>query len=205
MTTARVDRDEWARSDDRLAVPVAPPIDAARDPDAAVAVLVELHGDHVYRYCRRLLGDDAEADDVAQVVFLEALEALRAAVAVTDARAWLVGIARHRCLDRFAARRRAAVPTEGGELERVVDAGPAAGSDAALRLDADPAARAALDACLDALDARSRAVVLLRFADELSYDEIATSVGDAVGALRVRVNRALPRLRACLERKGVIP
>lgn len=67
----------------------------------------------------------------------------------------------------------------------------------------DPLASRALEDCLDTLDERSRAVLLLRFHDDLPYEEISAILGDSAGALRVRVARSLPLLRRCLELKGV--
>jgi DNA-directed RNA polymerase specialized sigma24 family protein len=48
-----------------------------------------------------------------------------------------------------------------------------------------------------------RDAVQLRFRQDLSYQEMAVVTGARVGALRVRVLRALEALRRCLERKGV--
>jgi RNA polymerase sigma-70 factor (ECF subfamily) len=204
----------FAVNDSRAASLVAPPPPkgAADDPDARVAelaaagraeqaleLLVATHGDGVFGYCRRMLGGDAEGDDVSQIVFVQAYEALRGGTRVAAPRAWLYGIARHRCLDRLKARRRAPLPVADAALARAIDAdGTAAPGE--LR---DPRAARALDECLDRLDPRSRAVLVLRFHDELDYEAISELTGDRPGALRVRVSRALPALRACLEGKGV--
>src|SRR5262249_16384758 len=105
-------------------------------------------------------------------------------------------IARHRCLDRLKRRRRAPVLAEADELEHALD------RDMPREvIIGHPEASQALDACLDALDARSRIVVLLRFLDHLSYEAITKLTGERPGALRVRVARALRALRRCLEEK----
>lgn len=203
-----------AVSETRAASIVAPPPPkgAAEDAEARVAehlaagragaaleLLVATHGEAIYGYCRRMLGSDAEGDDVSQIVFVQAYEALRGGTRVAAPRAWLFGIARHRCLDRLKARRRAPVPVADDALSRSVDAAALPPADLT-----DPRAVRALDECLDRLDARSRAVLLLRFHDELDYEEISAVTGDRPGALRVRVSRALPALRDCLEGKGVV-
>ena len=172
----------------------------ARDARAALPLLMDRHGPTVYRYCRRMLGADADGEDVSQIVFMQAFEWIQRGRQVDNVRGWLLGIARHRCLDRLAGRRRSPVLVETGELERALDA------EAPVELPfRDPRARQALEDCLDELDARSRMVVLLRFQDQLSYDDISKLTGDRPGALRVRVARALPALRGCLERKGEAP
>ncbi len=172
----------------------------AGDADGALPLLMVRYQLTVYRYCRRMLGNDADGDDVSQVVFLQAFEAIQRRAEVQSVRAWLIGIARNRCLDRLRRRRRSPLLVEDAELERIVD--PDDPGEPPL---GDPRAREVLDACLDKLEARTRAVVLLRFYDELSYDAISNLTGDTPGALRVRVARALVALRRCMERKGEAP
>jgi RNA polymerase sigma-70 factor (ECF subfamily) len=171
----------------------------AGDHDRAMAILIDQHGDDVYRYCRRMLGSGADSDDVSQTVFVQVFQGLKALARVDSVRSWLIAIARNRCLDRLKAVRRSPeiVPDD---LHELVDDHGAAPS-----VHDDPRLRSALDDCLDRLDARSRAVLVLRFHDELPYDAISKLTSDTVGALRVRIARALPALRECLEAKGVAP
>ncbi len=188
-STTEVDREHEER---RIAAALA-----AGDARAALPLLMDRHGERIYSYCRQMLGSDAEADDASQVVFMQAFEAIRRGSQVENPIAWLRGIARHRCLDRLQRRRRGPVLVNAEELERMIDADvPGQGQPG------DPRVRQSLDECLDELDARSRAVVLLRHHDHLPYEDISRMTGDRPGALRVRVARALPLLRRCLEKKG---
>jgi len=158
------------------------------------------YGDYIYGYCRRLLGNTTEAEDVSQTVFVHALRDLKDLSDIQGAQGWLRGIARHRCMDRLRARQR--------DL-RVIDSGdscsPVDEQLAVVPSDHDPRIASALDDCLGRLDARSRAVLALRFHDGLSFEEISTLTSDTSGALRVRLVRALQTLRRCLESKGVRP
>lgn len=163
---------------------------------AALDVLMRRHHPSVYRYCRRMLGDDADAMDVSQTVFLQALEAIRNGVVIENERAWLLGISRNRCLDRL--RRRSFVLADEDEMERILER---AQEDGSMML--DPMTSSLLDDVLDTLDRRSRVVLLLRYYDDLSYDAISALTGDTPGALRVRVNRALRLLRRLLQLRGV--
>jgi RNA polymerase sigma factor (sigma-70 family) len=170
---------------------------AAGDARTAVPLLIDRYGERIYRYCRRMLGSDAEADDASQMVFEQAFVAIERRAKVDSPAAWLCGIARHRCLDGIDRRRRAPLLVDAEELQRMIDAN-VPGRDQPL----DPRLQQLLDECLDELDARSRTAVLLRHHDHLSYEEISGKTGDQPGALRVRVARALRLLRACLEKKG---
>jgi RNA polymerase sigma-70 factor (ECF subfamily) len=173
---------------------------ARGDRDGAITLLMRAHGTAVYRYCRRLMGGDADAYDVLQVVFLQAFQGLGGLGGIASVKGWLLGIARHRCIDVLRARRRRG--EHGPAPEREIDEGAADGPAADARADAREAA-AVLDDCLDKLQAPMRVAVLFHFRDELSYDEIASATGERAGTLRVRVARALPLLRRCLERSGV--
>ena len=192
LTMARPERKTEA-PDSRL----ASALDAG-DTDLAMEILIGLHGEQVYRYCRRILGDGPDCDDAAQTVFVQAFQGLKDLPQVRSARAWLLGIARHRCLDRLKAIRRGPQALDDADLRAIADERPAASLSST-----DPRVGQALDDCLDRLDARSRAVLVLRFHDELTYEEMSRLTSDSPGALRVRLVRALPTLRRCLESKGV--
>ena len=171
------------------------PSNAATQP---VALWVSQWALDVYRYCRKFLHDDAEAEDVMQLVFLQAHEDFATFRGQGSPRHWLLSIARHRCLDRLKLNRRTPSAVEADVLERE----PAATVPIDDALAQAQAARE-LAACLDGLPDHARVAIVLRYHDELSYEEIEKLTGIAVGALRVRVLRALPVLKTCLEGKGV--
>ena len=185
--------------DPQLADDELPRALATSDFRAAAAVLMRSHGTQVYRYCLDLLRDRDAAQDTLQRVFLQAFETLPRYEQRTTARAWLFGIARHRCMDTLKG------PRFGLRLVRpeasLPDApGPAESSERSLLRSE---LREALGACLDEFPGPAREVVYLRYSAQLSYDEIAEISGELPGTLRVRVARALPALRDCLERKGM--
>lgn len=163
-----------------------------------VALWVNQWALDVYRYCRKFLRDDAEAEDVMQLVFLQAYQDFSSVRLESSARHWLLSIARHRCLDRLKLNRRnpsAADPTP-------LDQEPSTTPPVDETLAHSQAARA-LAACLDQLPDHARVAIVLRYHDELSYEEMEKLSGISAGALRVRVLRALPALKTCLEEKGV--
>ena len=172
---------------------------AAGDREGALKVLMGLHGAAVHRYCAALLGDEAQADDLLQTVFFAAFQHLADWQGRSSLRTWLLGIARHRCLDELRRKRRWRSifrPWTGAETAA---SGPSRDDDA----DA-PALKANLEQCLERLSPESRDSVLLRFREELSYEDASIVTGDAPATLRVRVCRAMVALRRCLERKGVL-
>ena len=166
--------------------------------DHSVALWASRWSLDVYRYCRKLLRNDAEAEDVMQLVFLQAFTDFDRQKQAGAERYWLLSIARHRCLDRLKMlKSRPEDETDEQTLEHPSDDAPLdealAGSEAAAQL-----AR-----CLGELPDHARVAVVLRYTDQLSYEQIETATGTKAGALRVRVLRALPLLKACLQRAGV--
>jgi RNA polymerase sigma-70 factor (ECF subfamily) len=183
---------------------------AAGDPRGALAVLMDLYGDAVYRYCAMLLGDRHQAEDKLQTVFLDAFQALPSFEGRSTFKAWLLGIARHRCFDGIRARARwrrllalrvSSPADEGRTVGPLIEQVPAPQIEPDSRPDAGLAML--LDDCLSLLPIAVRDIVVLRFRQELSFEEISAISGQRAGTLRVRVCRAVEALRRCLEKKGV--
>jgi RNA polymerase sigma-70 factor, ECF subfamily len=167
---------------------------AAGDARRAIEILWELHSDDVFRYCRRMVGHDAEAADVTQKVFVHAIRSLGRLRSVEHPGRWLIGIARHRCLDHARSARRAPQLVDASTLCEI--AGAAFIAEAP---DEDPRTVQLLGECLARLDARDRTLIELRFYQGLPYKQIATQLGTTPAALRVRLMRARFLLRRYLN------
>ena len=172
-----------------------------RDADEALAILMRAYGTAVYRYCRQVMGDEQLAEEAHQMTFVQAHEGLPRFARRSSLRTWLLGIARHRCLDLLKMNRRRR--KRFGPIEEVPDL-PEPGGSVEDRL-AERSRAHALESCLRLLAPRARTAVLLRFQQGLSYPEIARLSHEKAPALQVRVARALPVLRRCLEEKGMAP
>jgi len=169
--------------------------------DDALALLMREYGTAVYRYCRQMMADDDLAQEVQQMTFVQAHEGLARFARRSSLRSWLFGIARHRCLDHLKMHRRRY--KRFGPIEEASDL-PEPGGSAEDRLSERSVARV-LESCLRGLAPRVRTAVLLRYQQGLSYPEIARLSNEKAPALQVRVARALPLLRRCLEERGVAP
>jgi RNA polymerase sigma-70 factor (ECF subfamily) len=171
------------------------------DLDAALDVLMHAYGTALYRYCCQMVRDEEMARDAHQLAFVQAYEGLPRFSRRSSLRTWLFGIARHRCLDALKVDRR-----RRARFHELTVAGdrptPAPSAEESL---ATRSLAGALEACLRQLAPRIRSTVLLRFQQGLSYPEIARLSGEAAATLQVRVARALPVLRRCLEQRGVTP
>jgi len=168
-------------------------------PAEALAVLMRVYGSAVYRYCRQMVADDDLAQEVHQMTFIQAYEGLARFGRRSSLRTWLFGIARHRCLDLLKTNRRRR--SRFDPLDEAPDL-PGPGANVEDRLAERSRSRLLAD-CLRTLAPRARDALLLRFQQGLSYPEIARLSDEKAPALQVRVTRALPLLRRCLEEKGV--
>lgn len=144
-----------------------------------------------------MVGNDAEADDVTQKVFVDAITSMDRLRGVDHPRRWLIGIARHRCLDHARSARRAPRPVDATTLCEIAGAAVIARAGGE-----DPRTAARLGECLDGLDPRDRKLIELRFYQGLPYKQIAAQLGTTPAALRVRVMRACFVLRRHLRAVG---
>lgn len=165
--------------------------------DASVAFdeLVRCHRSDLVRFCRRRVGDVDTAEDVVQ----ETLIAAHRAFAHFDGRhprAWLMEIARNKCIDELRRRGRVAshhraIPTTvpRSMLKRPVE-------DVMLRRETWSAFRQALAE----LSPEHRRLLLLVYGFDLSYDAAAEVTATAIGTVRSRLYRAKAALAAALAR-----
>ena len=142
-----------------------------------VEALLGRYGPMVLRRCRQLLGDEDEAMDACQDVFVRLLER-RGRIDARHPSSLLYITATNICLNRIRDRRRHAVPTDDSELERIAAAEtPAGESDA----------RLLLDRLFHRQPASSRTMAVLHYLDGLTLEEVAAAVGLSVSGVRKRL------------------
>jgi RNA polymerase sigma-70 factor (ECF subfamily) len=166
------------------------------DMKGALRRLMERHGTAVCRFCREQLRDATLADDVHQQVFIQAFRDLGKFHRRSTVKTWLFAIARHRVLDAAKSRRRAQSHIESDDATAVPDPRPPASE----RID-DDRLRAALALCVERLSDHTRNVLLLRFQQGFTFEDIAHMCDEKPGTLQAQVSRVLPLLRDCIERR----
>lgn len=172
--------------------------------EAAFEELVAGREAEVYRLALRMLGDADDALEATQDVFLRAYRALPRFRREASFRTWLTGIALNVCRSRLTSRRakerRRTVPlhpADRDDAEAAVEL-PAPGPDPERAAQASEL-RAALDHALAELSPEHREILLLRELHGLEYEELAGSLGCAVGTVKSRLARARGALRAAME------
>jgi RNA polymerase sigma-70 factor (ECF subfamily) len=163
----------------------------------ALGMLYDQHAPKLLGLARRMLGDQAAAEDLLHDVFLEVWQhAAEYSAARGTVDAWLTIRTRSRALDRLGrgARHALAVERAAGEQAGHADApAPAAGVDGA-RLH-DLVAR---------LPAELVTVLELGYFEGLSASEAAVRIGIPVGTVKSRTARALSLLREALEPRTAV-
>ncbi len=160
----------------------------------ALALCVQLHGRSIGRLCMAMLGAQGDADDVTQETLLAAYEAFGDFRREGTLRAWLLGIARNKCLQQIERQRR-----RGARLRQAEAPGQSEprGSDELSRARAEQAR-----SLLERVRPSDRDALLLRYCGELSFKEVAAACGIEEATARKRVSRALLALRSTLEEEG---
>jgi RNA polymerase sigma-70 factor (ECF subfamily) len=149
----------------------------------------------VFGVALRMLGNRAEAEEIAQETFLRAHRALPDFRGEARLHTWLYAIASRLCLNRLASAERRLVRGDDGALA-AVPAGEPSAAAAVERAELDAALREAIAA----LPEERRIVVILRDLEGLSYEEIAEALELEPGTVRSRLHRARLDLKAKLER-----
>jgi RNA polymerase sigma-70 factor (ECF subfamily) len=154
----------------------------------AASLLVRDHAAAVFALCRAIVRDPRLAEDLSQDAFTQAFGALGRFRGDASPRTWLLRIARNRCLDHLDRARRA--PWAGSDTQPDHHAAdlPAPYDVLSVREDTELA--------MSALGETERALVVLHFGHGMPYRELAESFGLREGAVRMRMSRALARMRA---------
>ena len=166
----------------------------------AFTQLVEAYQSPVYNLCYRMLGDACEAEDAAQETFLRAFMHLHKYDRSRSFSTWLLSIAAHYCIDQIRKRRMTLISLDDNPLVDPPDQNP--GPELAL---GQNELRRRIQVLLQILSPQDRAVVVMYYWYDLSYDEIAQSLGLTISAVKSRLHRARLALseRWCeLEARG---
>jgi RNA polymerase sigma factor (sigma-70 family) len=154
---------------------------------AALATLFERHHARVYGYCLRMTGNRSTAEDLVQDVFMKMLKYKATFKDDSELVPWMFGIARNSCLAQLKRRANDHLPATPSIEETAADEAHEEPHD---DRESDLVRQALLR-----LPAERREVLVLSRFEYKSYDEIARVLDCSVGAVKVRVHRAMKQLR----------
>jgi RNA polymerase sigma-70 factor (ECF subfamily) len=159
--------------------------------DAAFAELVERFSPRLRYFLRKLLSSAHDAEDALQDVWLDVLRALPRLTDPQALVAWLYRIARDRAFARLRKTRRHEQLPDNSNIADIPadDDGDFSAEDAAQ-----------IHAALDKLPSEQREVLVLRFLEDMTYEQIATVTNSNLGTVRSRLHYAKRALRSALEK-----
>ena len=153
----------------------------------AFVALVDRYRDRVWRICYRLLGHAEDAHDAGQEVFVRLFVHRQKFDGRSKYGAWVHSIAVRTCLTlrRGRGRRRRHEATAAAQHPAASAGQPA--PTPALSLD--------LETMLECLDEEDRALVILKYAENYNYEELAEIFGLSESACKMRVSRAREKIQ----------
>jgi RNA polymerase sigma-70 factor (ECF subfamily) len=149
----------------------------------AFTELVTRYQSAVYNMASRMLGDPTDAEDAAQEVFVRAWNQLHTFQLDRRFSTWLLSIASHHCID-VLRRRKPTAPLDGVAL--YVQSDEPEPDEIVLRGEQ----REMVQSLINALPEKYKAVTLLRYYGDMSYDEIAQATGLTESAVKTQLHRA---------------
>ena len=173
---------------------------ARRGDVAAFGRLVERHQDFVYNAVFHLVGNEQDAEDLAQDVFIRAFGSLARFEGRAKFTTWVYGIMLNTVRSHWRrAGRRAVVSLDVSADDDHPNPGPPATGDgpvdASLRREEVRHVRAAIAG----LDSDLREITVLRDIEGLAYEELAQVLGVPIGTVKSRLHRARRQLKDRLE------
>jgi RNA polymerase sigma-70 factor, ECF subfamily len=178
---------------------------AVREQELAVAIqrgapgafhmLYEAYYRRVYNQVLYLIGDEIQAQDVLQSIFLKVFGGLRGFRFRSSLATWIYRIARNECQDFNRRRGASQVPLEAvlGSNDEM-DSRPLSYDQHARHERQEIIYQAVMQ-----LPLKLREVVLLRYVEDLSYNEIGSVLGCSLGTVASRLSRALEELEERLR------
>src|SRR5689334_6459239 len=159
--------------------------------EAAFNAFVLRYQDRVFRVVLRMLGDRAEAEDLAQEVFISIFKAIESFRGDSQLSTWVYRVAANHCRNRlkYLARRRRQLTDDFDEESAAAAHGPSTPDRQGTpdRLLEARQTEQLLEEGLSKLDDEQRELVVLREVEHLSYEEIMAITGLPEGTVKSRL------------------
>ena len=167
--------------------------------DAAFTTLVERYQKRIYFAARKMVhGDHDEADEIAQETFVKAYDALRNFRGESQLYTWLYRITMNTVIQRSRKQKvRQMVGLES--VQELAEEGVGPG-DQLLKSETSRL----IEEAIETLPPKQQRVFMMRFYEELPYEEIATIVGTSVGGLKANYFHAVRKIGDYLRASGRI-
>ena len=165
---------------------------------AALKSVYSATSSKLFGICLRILGDEREAEDALQEVYLDLWKrAGQFDAARASPISWLAAMARNRAIDRLRAGGKVA---QGAVPEDAAANIADKGMSAEQMLERDER-NARIHYCLDNLEERQQSAIRRAFLAGYTYAQLAEQDDVPLSTIKSRVHRGLAKLKACIERE----
>jgi RNA polymerase sigma-70 factor (ECF subfamily) len=161
--------------------------------ESAFRELLTSYGPHLLRFTRKMMASPETVEDLTQEIWMAIFRGLPGLLDVSKFKPWAFRIARDRIYREFRRRKIVVQPLGGTDVEML----PAAAEEP-VTVEFEE-----LQHSLELISPEQREVLVLRFFEEMSYEEIARVTGCSLGTVRSRIHYAKRALKTALERKTV--
>ncbi|NTV45234.1 MAG: RNA polymerase sigma factor [Chlorobiales bacterium] len=164
--------------------------------EQAFTTLVRRHQEKIYWVCRRMLGSHEDADDVAQNVFVKVYKSLDGFNEDAQFYTWAYRIATNESINYLRSKK---VRNTVG-LDDILEepAGHDVHPDHAMMKNEQSKI---IEDAIRTLPEKQQQVFMMRYYDELSYEEIAESLGTSVGGLKANYFHAFKKIEEYLKKQ----
>ena len=171
------------------------------NPREAFEIVLRMYQADVRILTRRHFGNSAEADEVAQEVFVQVYQSMENYRHEGSLRAWVLAIARNQVLLHLRNETRRKRLTGFAMPPELLEVSAATSNADPLQREAADAQLHALQDCLRHLGDRSRAMVEAFYFQGQSAESIAAETGKNAGAIRMMLMRIRKQLGKCIRSK----
>lgn len=159
--------------------------------------LVRRYQEKVYRVARRMMGDHDEADDVVQEVFIKLYQAVKEFRGESSVYTWLYRITTNAALNALRKKKvREYISIDDAAQQIESDVTP---PDQAAE---EKERKSAIEKAVASLPRKQRAVFVMRYYEEKSYDEIALILKTSVGGLKANYFHAIKKIGIALKKES---
>ena len=187
-------RDEYANLSDQELVSRF----QAGERRVSFTLLVERYQKRIYFAARKMTGGDHdEADEIAQETFVKAYEALDGFRGEAKFYTWVYRIMMNAVIYK-SRRKRIRKDVELEDVENVIESEDASPIEMIERAEMTKL----IEEAIEQLPPKQREVFLMRFYDEMPYEEIAAILGTSVGGLKANYFHAARKITEYVQRSG---
>lgn len=170
------------------------------DTELAATVFVRKYQKFVYSTTLRFVQNYEDADDIAQEVFIKAIENIKKFRSESSLRTWLYRITTNQCTNFTRKKRFFSFFSKDSDNDEYFDI-PASDYTPHQTIE-NKEFEARFQKMLSQLPEKQRETFALRYFDEMPYEEISKMLGTSVGGLKANYFQAVQKLALLLKKEG---